>query len=147
MEALKLIKGVNVVIATPGRLLDHLQSTNGFLYKNLMALVIDEADAILKIGFEQDMNEILKILPKERQTVLFSATQTKKVEDLARLSLKSPIYIGVDENAETPTVSGLEQGYVMCEPDKRFLLLFTFLKKNLNKKVMVFFSSCNSVKV
>jgi len=94
MEALKLIKGVNVVIATPGRLLDHLQTTNGFLYKNLMSLIIDEADAILKIGFEQDMNEILKILPKERQTVLFSATQTKKVEDLARLSLKSPIYIG-----------------------------------------------------
>ena len=101
MEALKLIKGVNVVIATPGRLLDHLQSTNGFLYKNLMALVIDEADAILKIGFEQDMNEILKILPKERQTVLFSATQTKKVEDLARLSLKSPIYIGNIMNITT----------------------------------------------
>lgn len=59
-----------------------------------MSLVIDEADAILKIGFEQDMNEILKILPKERQTVLFSATQTKKVDDLARLSLKSPVYIG-----------------------------------------------------
>lgn len=95
MEALKLIKGVNVIIATPGRLLDHLQSTNGFLYKNLMALVIDEADAIMKIGFEQDMNEILKILPKERQTVLFSATQTKKVDDLARLSLKSPIFIGI----------------------------------------------------
>jgi len=147
MEALKLIKGVNVIIATPGRLLDHLQTTNGFLYKNLMALVIDEADAILKIGFEQDMNEILKILPKERQTVLFSATQTKKVDDLARLSLKSPIYIGVDEGAAAPTVQGLEQGYVICEPDKRFLLLFTFLKKNVGKKVMVFFSSCNSVKV
>jgi len=146
MEALKLIKGVNVVIATPGRLLDHLQTTNGFLYKNLMSLIIDEADAILKIGFEQDMNEILKILPKERQTILFSATQTKKVEDLARLSLKSPIYIGVDEGADAPTVSGLEQGYVVCEPDKRFLLLFTFLKKNAGKKLMVFFSSCNSVK-
>jgi len=145
MEALKLIKGVNVVIATPGRLLDHLQTTNGFLYKNLMSLIIDEADAILKIGFEQDMNEILKILPKERQTVLFSATQTKKVEDLARLSLKSPIYIGV-EDANAPTVAGLEQGYVVCEPDKRFLLLFTFLKKNAGKKLMVFFSSCNSVK-
>jgi len=147
MEALKLIKGVNVLIATPGRLLDHLQSTNGFLYKNLMALIIDEADAILKIGFEQDMNEILKILPKERQTVLFSATQTKKVDDLARLSLKSPIYIGkifgflfylipsgVDENADAPTVQGLEQGYVVCEPDKRFLLLFTFLRRTLERK-------------
>lgn len=64
-----------------------------------MCLIIDEADAILKIGFEQEMNEILNILPKDRQTVLFSATQTKKVEDLARLSLKSPIYIGVDDTS------------------------------------------------
>ena len=112
-----------------------------------MALIIDEADAILRIGFEQDMTEIIKILPKERQTVLFSATQTKKVEDLARLSLKSPIYIGVDDTAQSATVEGLEQGYVVCDSDKRFLLLFTFLKKNKGKKIMVFFSSCNSVKV
>lgn len=146
MEAIKLVKGVNLLVATPGRLLDHLQNTPGFLFKNLMALIIDEADAILRIGFEQDMTEILKILPKERQTVLFSATQTKKVEDLARLSLKSPIYIGVDDKAPVATVQGLEQGYVVCDADKRFLLLFTFLKKNQGKKIMVFFSSCNSVK-
>jgi ATP-dependent RNA helicase DDX18/HAS1 len=109
MEAIKLVKGVNLIIATPGRLLDHLQSTNGFNYKNLMGLIIDEADAIMRIGFEQDMNEILKILPKERQTVLFSATQTKKVEDLAKLSLKSPIYIGVDDKADTATVMDLKK--------------------------------------
>ncbi len=68
--------GVNILVATPGRLLDHLQNTKGFVFHNLVALVIDEADAILKIGFEQEMNEILKILPQERQTILFSATQT-----------------------------------------------------------------------
>ena len=61
-------------MCTPGRLLDHLQTTQGFVFHNLMCLIIDEADAILKIGFEQEMNEILKILPKERQTVLFSGT-------------------------------------------------------------------------
>jgi len=77
----------------------------------------------------------------------FSATQTRKVEDIARLSLKqSPVYVGVDDNREAATVDGLEQGYVVCPSDTRFLLLFTFLKKNLKKKIIVFFSSCNSVK-
>jgi ATP-dependent RNA helicase DDX18/HAS1 len=78
---------------------------------------------------------------------LFSATQTTKVEDLARVSLnKSPLYINVDEHKTMATAEGLEQGYVICPSDQRFLLLFTFLKKNLKKKVIVFFSSCHSVK-
>jgi ATP-dependent RNA helicase DDX18/HAS1 len=94
------------------------------------------------------MRQIVKILPKEdRQTSLFSATQTTKVEDLARISLRpGPLYINVDEKKEHSTVEGLEQGYVICDEDKRFLLLFSFLKRNLKKKVIVFFSSCNSVK-
>jgi ATP-dependent RNA helicase DDX18/HAS1 len=147
-EADKLTKGVNLLIATPGRLLDHLQNTKGFIYKNLKALVIDEADRILEVGFEDEMRQIVKMLPKdERQTMLFSATQTTKVEDLARISLKpGPLYINVDHQKEHSTVAGLEQGYVICESDKRFLLLFTFLKKMAKKKVIVFCSSCNCVK-
>ncbi|KXJ13155.1 ATP-dependent RNA helicase DDX18 [Exaiptasia diaphana] len=146
-EADKLQKGVNLLIATPGRLLDHLQNTQGFIFSNLQCLVIDEADRILEIGFEEEMKQIVKLLPTKRQTVLFSATQTKKIEDLAKLSLKrSPLYVGVDDNKETSTVEGLEQGYIVVPSEKRFLVLFTFLKKNRNKKVMVFFSSCNSVK-
>ncbi|KAI1493108.1 P-loop containing nucleoside triphosphate hydrolase protein [Biscogniauxia mediterranea] len=147
-EAEKLSKGVNLLIATPGRLLDHLQNTPGFVFKNLKSLVIDEADRILEIGFEDEMRNIIKILPSEdRQTGLFSATQTTKVEDLARISLKpGPIYINVEEQKQFSTVDTLEQGYVVCEADKRFLLLFSFLKKNLKKKVIVFLSSCASVK-
>ncbi|KAI5457305.1 P-loop containing nucleoside triphosphate hydrolase protein [Mariannaea sp. PMI_226] len=146
-EAEKLSKGVNLLIATPGRLLDHLQNTP-FVFKNLKSLVIDEADRILEIGFEDEMRQIIKILPKEdRQTMLFSATQTTKVEDLARISLRpGPLYINVDEEKQYSTVEGLEQGYVLCEADKRFLLLFSFLKRNLKKKVIVFFSSCACVK-
>jgi len=147
-EAEKLAKGVNLLIATPGRLLDHLQNTQGFIYKNIKALVIDEADRILEVGFEDEMRQIVKILPKEeRQTMLFSATQTTKVEDLARISLRpGPLYINVDYQKEHSTVEGLEQGYVICDSDKRFLLLFSFLKRNLKKKIIVFFSSCNCVK-
>ncbi|EAT86830.2 hypothetical protein SNOG_05766 [Parastagonospora nodorum SN15] len=146
-EAEKLAKGVNLLIATPGRLLDHLHNTQGFVFKNLKSLIIDEADRILEVGFEDEMRSIIKILPTDRQTMLFSATQTTKVEDLARISLKAgPLYINVDYRKEHSTVEGLEQGYVICDSDTRFRLLFSFLKKHQKKKVIVFFSSCNSVK-
>jgi ATP-dependent RNA helicase DDX18/HAS1 len=79
--------------------------------------------------------------------MLFSATQTNKVTDLARVSLRpGPLQIDVDKEESTSTVSTLTQGYVVCPSDRRFLLLFTFLKKNMKKKIVVFFSSCNSVK-
>ncbi|KAF8845395.1 DEAD-domain-containing protein [Paxillus ammoniavirescens] len=147
-EAEKLEKGVNLVVATPGRLLDHLQNTKGFVFRNLKALVIDEADRILEIGFEEEIKKIISILPNDgRQSMLFSATQTTKVQDLARISLRpGPLLIDVDKQEATSTVSTLSQGYVVCPSDRRFLLLFTFLKKNSKKKIIVFFSSCNSVK-
>lgn len=181
--------------------------------------VIDEADRILEIGFEEEMRQIVRVLPKDRQTMLFSATQTTKaggraggeggaggraagggfpcrqggmagectaatgpstvvpalapapallrlrwfrgqrrprvcprntppslrplwrcrrsqVEDLARLSFKrKPLYVGIDDSKAVATREGLEQGYCVVPADKRFLLLFTFLKKNANKKV------------
>ena len=144
-EAEKLQKGVCLLVATPGRLLDHLQNTSGFIINNLKALIIDEADRILEVGFEEEMKQIVALLPKERQTLLFSATQTTKVEDLARISLKNaPIYINVHSKLDTATNENLEQGYVVCPSDIRFRLLFTFLKKNLKKKLIVFFSSCRS---
>jgi ATP-dependent RNA helicase DDX18/HAS1 len=147
-EAERLRKGVNIIIATPGRLLDHLKNSPGFVIRNLLVFCMDEADRILEIGFEDDLRAIVKMLPKERQTMLFSATQTKQVEDLARLSIdtKKAVYVEVESDSKEATAENLEQGYVTCPSDKRFLLLFTFLKKNKNKKIMVFLSSCNSVK-
>ena len=110
-------------------------------------LIIDEADAILKIGFEEEMNKIIKLLPNDgRTTCLFSATMTKKVEDLCRLSLKNPVLVEVAKDANAATVSNLEQGYVLIDPANKFQLLYTFLRKNLKKKIMVFMSSCNAVK-
>ena len=92
-ETIKLVKHVNLLVATPGRLLDHLLNTKGFIHSNLLALIIDEADIILKQGFEEEMNQILRILNAKRQTLLYSATQTKKVEDLCRVSLKDPVIL------------------------------------------------------
>lgn len=83
-------------------------------------LIIDEADAILKIGFEEEMNQIIKLLPKERVTLLFSATMTKKVEDLCRLSLKNPVLVEVSKDSNAATVQNLEQGYVVIDPARKF---------------------------
>ena len=131
-----------------GRLLDHLQNTQGFVFRNLLMFVVDEADRLLEQGFEEDLRGIVRALPAHRQTALFSATQTRKVEDLARLAIKSePVYVGVHDAETVATVAGLEQGYVVVPPGDRFRLLFTFLKRHHKKeKVMVFFSSCNAVK-
>jgi len=135
-EAEKLAKGVNHVIATPGRLLDHMLSTKGFHYKNLAVLVCDEVDRMLEIGFEEEVNQIIKLLPKSgRQTAMFSATQTQRIDDLSRLALRAPVLVKAESTSISSTVAGLEQGYVVCPMAQRFLLLFTFLKKNANKKV------------
>ncbi|KAI6203467.1 hypothetical protein M3Y94_00560100 [Aphelenchoides besseyi] len=146
-EAQRLLRGVAVIVATPGRLLDHMQNTEGFVFKNMKCLVIDEADRILDIGFEIEMQQILRRLPKKRQSMLFSATQTPKVDELVKQALHSnPVRIGVEsKESDEATVEGLEQGYVACPSEKRFLLLFTFLKKNRNKKsygVLLFVCIC-----
>eukprot|EP01126_Amoeba_proteus_P036730 TRINITY_DN374_c0_g1_i2.p1 TRINITY_DN374_c0_g1~~TRINITY_DN374_c0_g1_i2.p1 ORF type:complete len:524 (-),score=109.98 TRINITY_DN374_c0_g1_i2:432-2003(-) len=143
----KLRRGTNLLVATPGRLLDHLQHTKGFQYSNLKCLVVDEADRILEEGFEEELRSIIRLLPQQRQTMMFSATQTRNVKDLAKLSLNSkPHEVHVDLHQDVATAEGLEQGYVVCDSDTRFLLLFTFLKKNLKRKMIVFFSSCLAVK-
>ena len=146
-EAKKLIRGVNLLIATPGRLLDHLNNTEGFKYNNLCMLIIDEADAILKNGFEDELIQILKILPKERQTMLFSATLSKKIENLGLLSMNNPVYIQLKINKEgnNNNLQNLDQGYLIIEGNLKFLFLYTFLKKNLEQKIMIFFNSCSEV--
>ncbi|XP_074583916.1 DEAD-box ATP-dependent RNA helicase 27-like isoform X2 [Curcuma longa] len=151
-EAERLSKGVNLLVATPGRLLDHLQNTKEFIYKNLVFLIIDEADRILEANFEEDMKQIFKKLPTARQTALFTATQTKQVEDFASLSFKDkPIYVGVDDGRSKVTVEGLQQGYCVVPSNKRFLVLYDFLKQNLSKKIMqkrttTFFDFCKAEK-
>ncbi|CAM0876950.1 unnamed protein product [Alopecurus aequalis] len=151
-EADQLVKGVNLLVATPGRLLDHLQNTKGFVYKSLKCLIIDEADRILEQNFEEDMKQIFRHLPRTRQTVLFSATQTSEVVDFAKLSFEkneeqkgTPVYISVNDVKAIATVAGLQQGYCVIPSNDKFPILYSFLKKKQSKKIMVFFSSCSSV--
>ncbi|XP_078078191.1 putative ATP-dependent RNA helicase DDX10 [Mustelus asterias] len=139
------INRTNIVICTPGRLLQHMDETTYFHASDLQMLVLDEADRILDMGFAETMNAIVENLPKKRQTLLFSATQTKSVKDLARLSLKDPEYVWVHENAKFSTPGTLEQNYVVCELQQKINMLYSFVKNHLNKKIIVFFSSCKEV--
>ncbi|XP_058040994.1 probable ATP-dependent RNA helicase DDX10 isoform X2 [Ahaetulla prasina] len=139
------IHNMNILICTPGRLLQHMDETSYFHASNLQMLILDEADRILDMGFADTMNAIIENLPKKRQTLLFSATQTKSVKDLARLSLKDPEYIWVHEKAKFSTPATLEQNYIVCELYQKVNMLYSFLRSHLNKKSIVFFASCKEV--
>ena len=89
------VNQINILIGTPGRLLQHMNETPFFNADNLKILVIDEADRILDEGFENDINEILTYLPKNRQTLLFSATLTRNLKRLVKVNMRSPEYINL----------------------------------------------------
>ncbi|XP_044297370.1 probable ATP-dependent RNA helicase DDX10 isoform X1 [Varanus komodoensis] len=139
------IHNINMLICTPGRLLQHMDETSYFHASNLQMLILDEADRILDMGFADTVNAIVENLPKKRQTLLFSATQTKSVKDLARLSLKDPEYVWVHEKAKFSTPATLEQNYIVCELHQKVNMLYSFLRSHLNKKSIVFFASCKEV--
>uniref|UniRef100_A0A183HKL7 ATP-dependent RNA helicase n=1 Tax=Onchocerca flexuosa TaxID=387005 RepID=A0A183HKL7_9BILA len=111
----KRIGSVNIVVCTPGRLLQHMDENSTFSCEQLQILVIDEADRILDLGFSRQMNAILENLPRNRQTLLFSATQTKNVKDLVRLALQDPLYISAHENAPQATPESLLQARFLTE--------------------------------
>ena len=136
----------NIVVCTPGRLLQHMDENPLFNCTSMQILVLDEADRCLDLGFSETMNAIIDNLPPDRQTLLFSATQTKSVKDLARLSLKSPVYVAPHEKSETNTPTSLQQNYVVVEQEEKITMLWSFLKSHLKQKSIVFLSSCKEVK-
>jgi ATP-dependent RNA helicase DDX10/DBP4 len=137
---------MNILVCTPGRMLQHMDQTAAFEVDNLQMLVLDEADRILDMGFQTSVDAILEHLPKERQTMLFSATQTKKVSDLARLSLRDPEYVAVHEAAASATPSTLQQHYIITPLPEKLNTLFSFIRANLKAKIIVFLSSGKQVR-
>ena len=95
-QSIALSKKPHVIICTPGRLVDHLENTKGFNLKQLKYLILDEADRLLDMDFGTEIEKILKVIPRERNTFLFSATMTSKVEKLQRASLVDPAKVEVD---------------------------------------------------
>lgn len=136
----------NIVICTPGRLLQHMDENPLFNCTSMQILVLDEADRCLDMGFSDTMNAIIENLPPDRQTLLFSATQTKSVKDLARLSLKSPEYIAPHDKSEANTPTSLQQNYVVVNQEDKITMLWSFIKSHLKNKSVVFLSSCKQVK-
>ncbi|XP_067011233.2 probable ATP-dependent RNA helicase DDX10 [Anabrus simplex] len=136
----------NIVICTPGRLLQHMDENPLFNCSSMQILVLDEADRCLDLGFEKTMNSIIENLPPKRQTLLFSATQTKSVRDLARLSLKDPMYVSVHEHAKHSTPESLQQSYIVCELHEKMSMLWSFIKNHQKQKILVFMASCKQVK-
>ncbi|XP_037026079.1 probable ATP-dependent RNA helicase DDX10 [Bradysia coprophila] len=136
----------NIIICTPGRLLQHMDENPLFNCSSMQVLVLDEADRCLDMGFEETMNGIIENLPPERQTLLFSATQTKSVKDLARLSLSDPVYVAPIEQAAHSTPDTLQQNYVVVELEEKITMLWSFIKNHLKQKCIVFLSSCKQVK-
>jgi ATP-dependent RNA helicase DDX10/DBP4 len=170
---------MNILVATPGRLLQHMDQTVGFDCDNLQLLsasnnlsalpqfsftshriiVLDEADRILDMGFSRTLTALLSHLPESRQTLLFSATQTQSVSDLARLSLHDPVFVSADiepsttggkgeDEVDRPLAipKGLQQHYVVTPLDKKLDILWSFLKTHLQSKTLVFLSSSKQVR-
>lgn len=135
----------NIIICTPGRILQHMDENPLFNVNNMRILVLDEADRCLDMGFEKTMNAILDNLPPVRQTIIFSATQTKSVKDLARLNLKDPVYVAPHEQQLTVPIN-LQQNYVVVNLEDKITMLWSFIQNHLKQKIIIFLASCKQVK-
>jgi ATP-dependent RNA helicase DDX27 len=132
----------DIVVATPGRLIDHLRNSRSFSLDALDVLILDEADRMLSDGFADELKEIVQSCPAGRQTMLFSATMTDDVETLIRLSLRQPVRLFVDPKKQT--ARGLVQEFVRVKAGKeaeRPALLVALCTRTARRGVIVFFRS------
>ena len=144
-QSIALGKKPHVVVATPGRLIDHLENTRGFSLRTLKYLVVDEADRLLDLDFGPILDKILRVLPRERRTYLFSATMSSKVESLQRASLSSPLRVSISSSSHQ-TVSTLLQSYIFI-PHKHKDIYLTYLLSTsfAGQTVIVFARTVNEV--
>lgn len=130
----------DVIIATPGRFIDHMRNSPSFVLDTVEILVLDEADRMLEDGFADELNEILTTMPKSRQTMLFSATMTSTVDRLVRVGMNKPVRLMVD--SQKKTVGTLVQEFVRLRPgreDKRMGYLAHICQKFYTERVIIFF--------
>ena len=130
----------DVIIATPGRFIDHMRNSASFTVDTLEILVLDEADRMLEDGFADELNEILTTIPRSRQTMLFSATMTDTVDRLIRVGLNRPVRLIID--ARKQTVGTLVQEFIRLRPgreDKRLGYLLYLCQKVFTDRAIIFF--------
>lgn len=135
-QTLALAQRPHIIVATPGRLKDHLETTKGFSLKSLKYLVLDEADRLLDLEFGPVIDKLLKVIPKERNTFLFSATLSTKVEKLQRASLSKPVQVKVA--SKYSTVSTLIQYYAFFPEFQRDAYLVYFVNELLSSSMIIF---------
>ncbi|CAK83459.1 unnamed protein product (macronuclear) [Paramecium tetraurelia] len=150
------ITGMNVIICTPGRLLQHFEESPGFDANNLKVLVLDEADMMLELGFWGPLKAIMNYLPKEKQTMLFSATLNQTIHQLCKISLQNPESIflheklATDSNEQTDNVMStpnkLQQFYIVTPIEEKIDVLFSFIKSHNKQKIVIFVSTCKQVR-
>ncbi|GMI04295.1 hypothetical protein TrLO_g11522 [Triparma laevis f. longispina] len=144
-QAIALANKPHIVVATPGRLVDHLENTKGFNLRQLKYLVMDEADRMLSMDFEEELNKILAEIPDStsgRRTMLFSATMTSKVEKLQRASLSDPIRVEVSTKFQTP--EKLLQEYLFIPAKYKDCYLSYIMNEFSGQSILVFASTCNN---
>lgn len=130
-QAIALSKRPHIVVATPGRLLDHLENTKGFSLRYLKYMVLDEADRLLDLDFGPVLDKILKVLPRDgRHTYLFSATMSSKVESLQRAALQNPVRVSISSSSHQ-VVSTLLQRYFFLPHKHKDLYLIHLLNENI----------------
>ncbi|KAH6775066.1 RNA helicase family protein [Perilla frutescens var. hirtella] len=129
----------DIVVATPGRMIDHLRNSMSVHLDELAVLILDEADRLLELGFSAEINELVKLCPKRRQTMLFSATMTEKVGELVSLSLNKPLRLSADPSAKRPAALTEEVVRIrrMREGNQEAVLL-ALCSKTFTSKVIVF---------
>jgi superfamily II DNA/RNA helicase len=137
-QTLELKKGVEILVATPGRLLDHIEAKNAVL-NQVEYVVLDEADRMLDIGFLPDLQRILSYLPKQRTTLLFSATFSPEIKRLAGSYLQNPITIEVARPNET--ASTVEQHFYSAGDDDKRRAIHQVLKSRGLKQAFIFVNS------
>ncbi|KAL6910150.1 DEAD domain-containing protein [Trichoderma evansii] len=136
-QAIALGKKPHIIVATPGRLVDHLEKTKGFSLRSLKYLVMDEADRLLDMDFGPSIDKILKFIPRERRTYLFSATLSSKVESLQRASLRDPARVSVS-SSKYQTVSTLLQHYVFVPHKRKDTYLIYLVNEFAGKSSIIF---------
>ena len=131
-----LAKGVEILVATPGRLLDHVESRN-LMLNQVQILILDEADRMLDMGFMPDLKRILMLLPKQRQTLLFSATFSDDIKKLAQDFLVTPIT--VEAERRNTAAENVKQSVLMVDHDNKFGVLADLIRsRGLGSQVLVF---------
>lgn len=134
-QMMKLRRGVDVLVATPGRLLD-LYNQNAVKFKQLEVLILDEADRMLDMGFINDLRKIMALLPADRQTLMFSATFSDDIRKLAKGLVKNPVEISV--SPANTTVKSVEQSICPVDKGKKAELLIKLIQEHQWFQVLVF---------